>query len=106
MISKLSLQPRMLCCPPAPEIVLFCTRGVLYIYSGEERFRFFDLGPDRISLAAERHQLPVVSLRRLLICRESGRTRRAIKPIKPIRCDAKRGLEFLQGRHWLLKLQQ
>ena len=48
-------------------VCLLCTRGVLYIHAGEERFRLLDLGPDAIGMVAQRHELRVVSLCSLLI---------------------------------------
>lgn len=57
---------------------LSCTYGVMRFDAGEETFGFFDLGPEAIRLAAQRHELSVVSLRTLPVCRELGRTRRAV----------------------------
>ena len=44
---------------------LSCTYGVRHVHAGEELFGFFYLGPEGIGLAAQCHELSVVSLRLL-----------------------------------------
>jgi len=70
---------------------------MLHLHSGEERFRFLDLGSRAIRVSTMRHEHSIVSLRLLVICREARCTCRAVQAIEAVGCAAKRGLEFVQG---------
>src|SRR5438046_6710280 len=72
----------------------------------EECLRLLELGPLRVGLGREAHELCIVDAGLLTVAGELGRASGAVNPVEPVGVGPLRGLELLEGLARLAHLEQ